>query len=181
MTLITTIAYDPERDLGRAYNEIMERLRPGDWVCFLDHDAIFTTRDWYLQILEAISRYPEAGLFGAVTNRIGNQAQIAPGCPRGHDMREHRIFGEMLRVMCGSNARDVTQETPISGVVLILSYDSWKRMGRFRSGFLGVDNQAHYDVAKNGMRVLLLDGLYVYHWYRADGVGHKNPPRVAPA
>lgn len=180
MALIVTIAYDVERNLGRAYNATMERLRPGDWCCFLDHDAVFTTRDWYPQILEAIGRYPEAGLFGAVTNRIGRKTQIAPGAPASHDMREHRAFGAALAAKHGSTARDVTRESPISGVVMILSREAWEKMGQFKDGFFGVDNRAHHDVARNGMRVLLLEGLYVYHWYRADGVGHDGAPRAQP-
>ena len=55
MALITAIAFDVDRNLGRAYNEIMSTLRPEDWACFLDHDAVFTSRRWYSQLLEAIA------------------------------------------------------------------------------------------------------------------------------
>ena len=32
-----------------------------------------------------------------------------------------------------------------------------------------------------GYRVYVLPGLYVYHWYRADGVGHPGAPKAAAA
>lgn len=179
MRLITVTPYDLRRDLGRACNEVMGLLAPGDWCCFKDHDALFTTpRYWYSQLLEAIEENPEAGLLTAVTNRIGNTGQVARGAPRSHDIREHFAFGEKLRRQYGSAVRDVTRGNLIGGVVLCMSVDVWREIGGFRSGFLGVDNAAHQDVAKVGRRVLLMPGLYVYHWYRADGRQHEGAPKV---
>lgn len=176
--LITAIAYDLERNLGRAYNETMGRLLPGDWCCFLDHDAIWTTRDWYRQISEAIAANPDAGLITGVTNRIGTKWQIAPGCPAGHDMQSHFAFGAHLRDQHGSAVRDVSRPSPISGVIMALSRETWQDMGRFKDGFFGVDNRAHRDIVGTGRRVYLMPGLYVQHWYRADGVGHAGAPRA---
>ena len=181
MTLVTAIAYDVERNLGRAYNEIMDRLRPGDWCCFLDHDAMFTTRDWYRQILSVIAEHPAAGLLAAVTNRIGRKEQIPPGAPTSHDMREHFAFGSKLRDQHGHRVKDITRASPISGVVMCLSRETWQAIGGFKDGFFGVDNRAHRDVARADRRVYLMPGLYVYHWYRADGVGHEGAPRAAKA
>lgn len=176
--LIAATAYDTEKNLGRAYNETMSRALPGDWVVFLDHDAIWTTAEWYPQILRAIDAHPTAGLFTAVTNRIGRKEQIAPGAPAGHDMREHRALGKRLFEQHGSRAVDMTMGGCVSGVVMCLSVETWEAMGYFRDGFFGVDNEAHKAVRRIGKRVLLLPGLYVYHWYRADGVGHKNAPKA---
>jgi GT2 family glycosyltransferase len=178
VALITAIAYDVERDLGRAYNATMERLRPGDWGCFLDHDALFTTRSWYPQILEAIAANPNAGLITGMTNRIGRKTQISKGCPTGHDIREHFAFGAAQKERYGSTVIDVTNQSPISGVLMALSRETWERMGRFKSGFFGVDNSAHRDVAKFA-RVFMMPGLYLYHWYRGDGVGHPGAPKAS--
>lgn len=179
MALITAIAYDVERNLGRAYNETMRRLSPGDWCAFLDHDAVFTTRVWYPQILAAIAANPDAGLFTCVTNRIGRKEQIAKGSPAGHDIAAHRVFGQGLLERHGHEARDITKAWVLSGVLMVISVDAWERMGGFVDGFFGVDNEAHRAVARTGKRVYLMPGLYVYHWYRGDGVGHVNAPRAA--
>jgi GT2 family glycosyltransferase len=179
MALITCIAYDTERNLGRAYNEIMEGLAPGDWCCFLDHDAMWTTPRWRAQLEAAILEHPRAGLFAAVTNRIGRKFQVVPGAPAGHRLLEHLAFGEALRAKHGSKGKDVTNDSPISGVVMCLSRETWARVGGFKDGFFGVDNRAHQDVARAGRRVVLLPGLYVYHWYRGDGEGHEpGAPRA---
>lgn len=99
--IITAIAHDVGADLGRAYNEVMRRARDDDWVCFVDHDAVFTTRTWYQQLCEAVEEHPEAGLFGVMTNRVGNPEQeilldVARGGRDNHDMRYHRKIGAAL-------------------------------------------------------------------------------------
>lgn len=175
--LITATAYDLERNLGRAYREIVARLRPDDHCVFLDHDAIWTTRDWYPLLLEAIKRYPNAGLFGAMTNRIGNKEQIPPGVPAGHDMAAHRKFGQELRARYGTEAIDITDKHLLSGVVMCFTAPVLQKL-QIVDGFFGVDNQVHRDVRRMNKRVLLLRGLYVQHWYRGDGVGHEGAPRA---
>jgi GT2 family glycosyltransferase len=177
MALITAIAYDVEKNLGRAYREIVARLQPEDHVVFLDHDAIWTTRDWYKILLQAIERYPDAGLFGAMTNRIGNKEQIPPGAPAGHDLLVHRKFGLELQQRHGTDAVDITGKHLLSGVVMCFTAPVLKNL-IFSDGFFGVDNNAHRDVRSLGKRVYLLKGLYVQHLYRADGIGHVGAPKA---
>ena len=57
----TYIPYAPKTqklNLGWAYNNFMSLVEEDDWVLFLDHDATFTTRDWYPQIEETIISNP---------------------------------------------------------------------------------------------------------------------------
>jgi GT2 family glycosyltransferase len=177
--LITQIAWDDQRNLGAAYNRAMGALSPGDWCCFLDHDAMFTSPGWRDQLRQAIAENPRAGLIAAYTNRIGRKTQIAPGCPQSHDLLEHAAFGAELAARYAAAARDITADSPISGVVMAMSRETWALIGGFRDGFFGVDNWAHRDVRSKGLRVMILPGLYVYHWYRADGVGHPGAPKAA--
>jgi GT2 family glycosyltransferase len=176
--LMTAIAYDVERNLGAAYRAILSRLQPNDDCVFLDHDACFTTRGWYPQLLAAIERYPDAGLFGAMTNRIGNKEQIPAGAPAGHDMLVHRQFGLALQQQYGTEAIDITDRHLLSGVVLCLTAAG--RVGmQIPDGFFGVDNQMHRESRRMGKRIYLLRGFYVQHLYRADGIGHPGAPRAA--
>jgi GT2 family glycosyltransferase len=165
--MITTfIPYSPDGNLGRAYNECMGLLGPCQWGCFIDHDAAFTTPDWYKQLEFAIKKYPDAGVFTAMTNRIGNPDQRL-GEPFNvcNDLKEHRRIGYMQAP--NVDARDVTEsKNLISGVVLCLSWETWKLVGGFCDGFLGVDNDMHKRVRDAGKRVYILRNLYVYHWYR---------------
>jgi GT2 family glycosyltransferase len=178
--LWVSIAYDPGKNLGAAYNAEMRRIGERDWMCFLDHDAMWTTRSWYRQIAEAMSRLGSAGAFTAVTNRVGARWQRV-GDPANHDMRYHRRLGQELAARYGSKTRDVTDASPrLSGVVIVISKLAWTHIGGFASGFLGVDNRMHEELRRVGRKVYLLPGLYVYHWYRADGdVSHLEGTKRA--
>jgi len=52
----------------------MAMISDDDWACFLDHDAMFTTLDWYKQIEEIIEELSlgdrPVGLLTTFTNRI---------------------------------------------------------------------------------------------------------------
>ena len=51
----------------------MGRLREDDWACFIDHDACFTTPDWYAQLEEITGRLTEPCVLTATTNRVGSR------------------------------------------------------------------------------------------------------------
>jgi GT2 family glycosyltransferase len=172
----TYIPYCPKdleggKDLGLAYNKFMEIVPDDDWVCFLDHDATWTTRDWYHQLEEIIERNPDVGLLTTVTNRIGNPHQlITKFLDRdNHDIYRHREVGKKLQQSLRHHLVDVTDGQLISGVVLLLKKSTWKKVGGFKDGFLSVDNDMHSKVKNAGMKVCIMSGVYVYHWYRGDG------------
>ena len=183
--LVTAIAYHPEKKLAVAYNQIMERMYPDDWVCFLDHDAMFTTYGWYNQIQEIIEGHPNGGLFAAMTNRIGVRIQV-PDAERSkqvleeyggpvftiptnpHDIPFHRKFGSDLAKKRYAAVTDITNRMS-NGVVMVTSKKMWEKVGGFneeREGLGGCDTDYHRDVKKKGGKVYLMQGVYVYHWYR---------------
>ncbi len=145
----------------------------GDWACFLDHDAMFTTLDWYKQ-LETIIESPEfphqnIGLLTACTNRIGNLEQLTPCVdPQNHDIYYHREIGRQRQLDYGSSLREC--DYLISGVVILISKEVWAKTQGFIDGFLGVDNNIDQQVRSLGYKTYIMDGLYCYHWYRADGI-----------
>ncbi len=79
--IVTLIPYCPRsggQNLGFAYNELMTRLRDEDWACFIDHDACFTTYDWYVQLEQITAERTEPCILTALTNRVGSHWQLAP-------------------------------------------------------------------------------------------------------
>ncbi len=179
--IITMIPYCPAThgtNLGYAYNQMMERLEDDDWACFIDHDACFTTREWYRQIERITEQLQEPAVLTAVTNRVGSQWQIVPGVdPLNHDMKYHRAVGEKLMHERGMQLEDITHNVLLSGVVILLSRNTWEKLGGFKDGFLGVDNQIHQAARDKGFKVYLMQGVYVYHWYRADNDGRPTAAR----
>lgn len=166
-------------NLGWAYNNFMTKVEENDWVCFLDHDATFTTLYWYHQLEDIIKTHPSIGLFTAVTNRIGQTAQVISSVDQNnHDIAYHRKIGESLQQ---SYALDVEVlddfNILLSGVVILISKKTWIKTGGFKDGFLSVDRDIHRKCLDNNISVGLMKGFYVYHWYRADGnISHLNNP-----
>lgn len=167
-----------EGDLGAAYNDAMQRLHEGDWACFIDHDAMWTTGTWHKQLLDAISLHKQMGAFTCVTNRSATLWQCADAQRSNHDVKYHREIGADLAARYWADVVDVTDESPLSGHCIIISKAMWEHVPELH-GFLGMDNEIHYAVARAGKRVGLLKGVYVYHWYRAlekSGWLHLNDP-----
>ncbi len=139
--IVTMIPYCPAergKDLGHAYNELMARLRDGDWACFLDHDACFTTPDWYAQLEEIVAGLAGPCVLTATTNRVGSAWQLAPGVdPDEHSMAYHRRVGHDIQAAARASVRDATDASPMSGVVILLSKETWRHLGGFVPGFLG--------------------------------------------
>jgi GT2 family glycosyltransferase len=185
MTLITAVAFHPDKKIACAYNEIMCLANEDDWVCFIDHDAVWTTYDWYTQIQSIISKYPDGGLFVAMTNRIGLPIQVPfptlskqrlkeYGGPvytvsgNSHDMRFHRKMGHTMADKHKIDVLDLTDKIS-NGVVQVTSKRVWKEAGGFnesRDALGGVDTDYHRAVKRIGKKIYLMRGIYVYHWYR---------------
>jgi len=162
-----------DMNLGRAYNEVMERLAPDDWACFLDHDACWTTPHWHQQIADAIAAQPNAGLFTAVTNRIASRWQQASETLQlGDDIAAHRRAGQIRTA--NRQLLDVTDTQGIGGVVMVINKQAWGRVdGGFVDGLFCVDHNMHFAQRRLGSRVWLIEGLYVYHWR-----GSSRDPKV---
>lgn len=167
-----------DMNYGRALNEALSSLPAADedWVPFLDHDAVFTTRLWNRQIRDAISAAPDAGLFTSCASRIAPRWQMAGTLRESHDIAAHRRFGleraERVRTLL-----DVTETKGIGGVLMVINRGVWGQIGGFVDGLNCIDHMAHFAVAAAGRRVYVIEGLYLYHWRRANG---DAPPADAP-
>lgn len=174
--LVTFIPYADDRNLGAAYNECMEMLPEDGWAVLLDHDVMFTTREWHRQIADAIATVPE-GCFSGVTNRIKCPFQQVEGVSmKNHDIRYHREVGK--RLLSNLNLHDVTDEvrTP-SGFLICLSKRAWLEIGKFPNGLHYLDRTIWEALRAVGRRLYIIEGLYVYHWHR--GGGPDSEPFVA--
>ena len=70
---------------------------------------------------------------------------------------------------------DITDISPISGVLMLLNKGLWKKACGFEEkGILGIDNSIHYRVQALGQRVMVMKGVYVYHWYRGGNPSDKR-------
>lgn len=165
-----------DMNLGRAYNEEMERLPEGHWAAFFDHDMMLTTPHWHAQLEEAIACRPDAGAFTAVTNRIASSWQRAPeSLSAGNDIVRHRQIGERRRQV--RTLLDITCTKGFGGVVTLLSKEAWRESGGYSDGMYCCDHSLFFRLVDAGRRVYLIEGLYVFHMRASSSA---NPPLAAP-
>jgi hypothetical protein len=154
------------RNLGKAYNDHVALIPDGDWIWFLDHDAMQVTRDWYPLVLEAIACRPNAGAFVAVTNRIDASWQRATEADQeNHDIGYHTRVG--LERLKRRTLLDITSTKGFGGVFFAVSKDAWRAAGGFADGLLCVDHSLHFGLQRICRAVYLIEGLYCYHRRRA--------------
>ena len=176
--IYTHIAYAPvecEKNLGCAYNKFMDILpNDDDWGCFLDHDAMFTTSDWYNQLTEIIECNDDVGIFGCRTNRIARAFHLVGNIDvYNQDISYHRKIGKHIQHNWYKDVflleKDLTHEYGFSGVCILIKKKVWKQIGGFEpNGFLAVDDDIRKKADKHKIKIGIMNGVYVYHWYRAD-------------
>lgn len=159
--------YAADMNVGRAYNQAMALLPEDGWACLMDHDVMFTTYEWHLQLEAAIAADPR-GSFTGVTNRIHCPWQQAREAgTENHDVRHHRRVGAERAK--NRDLLDVTGCVGWGGLLMLISKESWLAAGGFVDGLLCVDHQMHFKLRDAGRKIYLIEGLYMYHYKRALG------------
>lgn len=158
-----------DRNIGRVYNHEMSLLpNDYDYCCFIDFDAVWTTKYVGNQIEDITAKFPKVGLFTAMTNRVNNPNQLFGGRQgKSNDMHTHRKIGASLYNQFGTKL--TTLRGMCSGVVMMVRKEVWNQV-KFAEldGLAGVDNQYHKDLLAAGFEVVLMQGVYVFHWYDQD-------------
>ena len=166
-----SIPYSTEKNIGGYYNSVMENLKnDDDFACFVDGDTIFTTSNFGNQINDVVKRYPDCRFFTCYTNRVGFKKQVHPMVDtNNNDMEYHRRIGSLLQEtywdLC-DDLSDLKRSELISGMFLLVRKDLWREVGGFKSGMLSVDNDFHAKCIDINEKLLLMKGVYIYHWYR---------------
>lgn len=178
MKLVTFTPYALDMNYGRAVNECFDLLGPDDWAIVQDHDAMFTTREWYRQLSELVAGNPRAA-FTCVTNRIASRWQQAHEVDKdNHDMVYHRQMGT-ARLSRRTLLR-VTHTRGWGGVMMCLSKAAWAEAGGFPDGLLCVDHGMFFGLRAKGYEIYAVESILMYHWRRANGDDpSKDWPKAA--
>lgn len=138
-------------------------------------------------MLDIIKRNPEYGAFGARTNRVGYAWQLVGNIDvDNHDISYHRKIGrylqkkyysqlspgatcEILNAEPSRYSGDMINQLRFSGTLILVKKSTWKKIMGFKTtGFLGVDDDFRERLFKKKVKFAIMDGVYLYHWYRAD-------------
>ena len=167
--IYTFIPYSEERPpkLGDAYNKFMELLpNDNDWACLIDHDVMFTRKNWFHQLNDIIKKHPEYDCFVAMTNRIGSPWQKRGDLKNSNDIIEHRKLGEKIQKEQYDKVVNPPGKSLFSGFLILVKKGIWKKVkfGFGQDGSAGVDNEFHKRLKHAGFKVGLMLGVYVYHY-----------------
>lgn len=176
MSIFFSIPWATDKNIGNAYNKVMESLpSDDDFACFIDGDAMLLQPFFGKQIEDCIAKYPDCGIFTCKTNRIQCKWQ-QEGDWDSNDIAKHREYAQKL---CLEHYADcdlaprVEQGHLLGGVLMCIKKSVWKKMGGFKQGLLGVDNELHISAQEHNEPIRVMKGVYVYHWYRGGDVSNK--------
>ena len=72
-------------------------------------------------------------------------------------------------------------EPRFSGTLILVKKKTWSKIGGFKEeGFLEVDDDFRKRLSDNKIKFAIMDGVYVYHWYRADNPYKTSSPMLVP-
>jgi len=170
------IPWNSNKSIGKSYNEMMSLIGSNDWACFLDGDAVHTSSFFGFRIEEVVEKNQQYSMFTCYTNRVACKYQVAPNSSWvNNDQSYHRQLGEKLWDLNKTNVIDITNNSELSGVLIVLKKSMWEKVGGFKEDkMLSIDNDMHRKVRDFKGRVGLMTGLYVQHWYRGGDINNKK-------
>jgi len=140
-----------------------------DWGCLMDLDTMFLTSNVGHQLEEIVKKYPNTGLFTAITNRVGLKEQ----CYRGNIDNDPNILNwkrvaKQLQENKWMEMRELKH--PISGHLMMVKKSVWKAVGGFPEvgKILAIDNSFSKRVLDHNLEIQLMEGVFVFHFYRMD-------------
>lgn len=163
--IIYVIPYRTDKNLGRAYNEIMRLVDEDDSVCFHDGDTSFLTPDFGTIIERYHKQFPDAVLT-CRTNRIHKLSKQLDGkMDETCDMRQ--LMTKAKDYSSRATVTEIKNGEGMSGVLMLVPKKLWRQVPFVETGKpLGVDSQFRIDLHKAGKRILIMDAVLIYHGYR---------------
>ena len=173
MTKIWThITWSPKgKCIGAGYNEALTQHDENDWLAVIDHDAMFTTGNWYQQMVKVIEDNPNCkGLTGRV-NRMATEEQMILGIdPNNMDYAYHRRLGKHLSEKYYGQSNCIKTPGHFSGTFWAVHIGTMKKLGGFdeTGQQLKCDNLFQAKIVNAGYEFRVCNGIYIFHWYRFD-------------
>ena len=173
--------YSFEKRMFEAWDKYMGLVPdPEDWVCMMDGDILFLLADFGHQLQEYIDLYPGAGMFTCYASRAHRKAFI----PKGTNIKEasilyHHSKAEKMRKDFQGKVKVIPEES--LGHLLMMKKGIWLKIRDrvaelcAKQKILGVDVRISRAVREQEMKILLMRGVYVLHFFRMKyGTGQRD-------
>jgi GT2 family glycosyltransferase len=173
--MIDIIPYDSGKRLGYAYNQAFRNIPSAEVLCLRDGDTCWLTPDYMIHIDQYHRLYPDAVLT-CFTNRVSplSKPQLLTGSVDPNpDLRNHLKLAEKQK----KDLYKVTEITrDISGVCMIVPRAVWEKFPFDEELLcLGVDTYWNRKIREAGIKILLMQGVYIFHSYRLlNGIHDKK-------
>lgn len=161
-----------DKNIGKAINEIIERLPDNDWICLRDIDTLPMYHEKIYHQCEDIARAGEFDLVGCMTNRLGLHYQLVGGRKSNDpDILNHRKIALELYNTHVNEVMPIHQA--IGGLFMLFPKSTWLKVGGFPEG--GIQINGHFfdyhfckSVMKHRLRIGIAKGIYLFHYYRFE-------------
>lgn len=173
--------YSQDMKLFEAWDQYMNLVSdPEDWVCMMDGDILFLHADFGHQIQEYLSLYPDTGLFTCYSSR-SRTPWMMPERNIFHSpsIAEHKKMADYLRRVCGTSVKEINDR--VTGHLLVIKKSTWEKIREnvkercVNLKILSVDTAISHAVIDAGLRIRLMKGVYVLHYYRfVEGANYKG-------
>lgn len=155
-----------DKNLGKSYNDYCKLItNEDDWIVMMDRDTLLLTPNYLRIIAETINEHKEIGLFTCRTNRTKNKQQQYNNEISGEtNILEHYYIAERLEKEKSNQLTELKKF--ISGYIMIFKKSTWTKVNGFSEGIIGVDNRFSHRILKANMKVMIIESLYIFHYYR---------------
>lgn len=172
--------YSLQLKLLDAIDQYMQLLQPDDWAVIMDGDIMFLHPDFGHQIERHIMAHPHTGLFTSYASRCHYRTQVPEGVDMENDsIRYHKRIANIRKSIFYGESRQI--ERKIAGHLMVIQKRTWDRIRAIvletASGkhILGVDTKISKAVMTIGLKILLMEDVYVLHYCRLEeGFDYKN-------
>ena len=161
-----------EKIYGKEINDTIALLPSNSWVCLADWDAMFLSHTQIPMLYDYIDKYPDTGMFLAMSNRSGSHIQRWNGqiSPQTQINQWHRTAMNIKPTLDVIEVRD----NKISGFLMMVSKKVWEDVKFNESlGVLGVDRDYAQRLLVMGYSIKVMKDVLIYHSYRTWN-GNKN-------
>lgn len=180
--MIDIIPYREDKNLGKAYNEaFIDTTIYCPYLILRDYDTMWLLPDYLIHVDKYHHLYPDAVLT-CFTNRISplSKPQLYTGrISEVSDIKTHIKVAQKIQAFSGNlqgryPVTEITQD--ISGMMMVVPRSVWREHNFTEDKLcLGVDTEWNRRIRKAGVKILRMDGIYIFHTYRLlNGVGDKS-------
>lgn len=153
---------------------------PEDWVCMMDGDISFFNADFGHHMQQYIDKYPDTGIFTCYASRSGTPWMMPEkNIFNSTDILEHKRKADHHLKKCRLDFIEINNR--VTGHLMLIKKETWTKIRnevRHKSedlSILSVDSKISRAVLAIGLKIRLMKGLYVFHYYRhLEGAGNKT-------